>query len=96
MIRWSRAAKLPSLIRRRRVGWPRSRPANGATLSISLLVSSFELFELVGGKQMRLVDCDDDGTAAFVFLGGEVVHGLGYQACGVESGDASEAADDAE
>jgi hypothetical protein len=66
---------------------------NGATLSISLLVSSFELFELVGGEQMRLVDCDDDGTAAFVFLGGEVVHGLGDQGRGVEAGDPAEAAD---
>ena len=35
MIRWSRVAKLPSLIRRRNMGWPRSSPANGATLSIS-------------------------------------------------------------
>src|SRR5450756_2120500 len=52
-----------------------------------------ELFELVGGKQMRLVDGDDDGTAAFVFLGGEVVHGLGDQGRGVEAGDPAEAAD---
>ena len=32
--------KAPRLIRRRRVGWPSSRPVNGATESISLLVSS--------------------------------------------------------
>src|SRR6266568_6806720 len=39
-MRWSRAAKLPSLIRRRRVGWPTSSPVNGAMESISVLVSS--------------------------------------------------------
>src|SRR5450759_1416416 len=43
---------------------------------------------------MRLVDCDDDGTAAFVFLRGEVVHGLGDQRGGVETGDPAEAGDD--
>src|SRR5436190_24148887 len=34
-MRWSRAARTPSLMRRRRVGWPTSRQANGLRLSIS-------------------------------------------------------------
>jgi hypothetical protein len=35
---------------------------------------------LVGGEQVGLVDGDDDVAAAFVFLRGEVVHGLGDRA----------------
>jgi hypothetical protein len=48
---------------------------------------------LVRGQQVRFVDGHDDIPPAFVFLGGEVVHGLGDQAGGVESGDATEAGD---
>ena len=43
---------------------------------------------------MGFVDGHDDGSAAFVFLGGEVVHGLRDQACGVESGDAAKSGDE--
>jgi hypothetical protein len=40
------------------------------------------------------VDGHDDGPAAFVFLGGEVVHGLCDQRGGVETGDAAETGDE--
>jgi hypothetical protein len=92
-MRWSRAAKAPSLIRRRRVGWPSSSPVNGAALSLAVGEQA-ELFELVGGEEVCFVDGDDDGAAAFVFLGGEVLGGLGDQRGGVEPGGSAEAADD--
>src|SRR4029079_15521323 len=52
-----------------------------------------EFLEMVRGQQVRFGDCDDDIPSAFVFLGGEVVQGLGDQAGGVEPGDATEAGD---
>ena len=71
---------MPSLIRRRRVGWPDEQPGergDGVHLAVG---QQPQLLELVGGEQVGLVDGHDDGSAAFVFLGGEVVHGLGDQA----------------
>src|SRR5439155_2264814 len=35
-----------------------------------------QFFELVGVEQVRLVDHEHDGAAAFVVFGGEQVHGL--------------------
>ena len=62
-MRWSRAAKMPSLIRRRRVGWPTRRAANGEAESMSSLVSMRIAFELVGVEEVGFVD-DEDGVAA--------------------------------
>ena len=42
---------------------------------------------------MRLVEGDDDSAAPFVFLRGEVLHGLGDQRGGVEPGDPAQARD---
>ena len=66
---------------------------NGATLSNLAVGQEPQFLELVRGQQVRFVDGDDDIPSAFVFLGGEVVHGLGDQAGGVEPGDAAEAGD---
>jgi hypothetical protein len=52
-----------------------------------------QLLELARREQVRFVDCHDDSPSALMFLGGEVVHGLGDQAGGVEPGDAAEAGD---
>ena len=70
-MRWSSAAKVPSLIRRRRVGWPTSSAANGLAESMLGVGQQPQLFELVGGEQVGFVDGDHDATAAFVVLGGE-------------------------
>ena len=97
MIRWSSAAKVPSLIRRRSVGWPMSRQANGEwRVAVHLAVCDQPQFlELVGTQQVRLVQYHGGVVAAFVFLGGEQVHRLGDQRGLVEAGDAAECGDDA-
>ena len=45
-----------------------------------------QLLELVGVEQVRLVEDEDGGAAAFVFLGGEQVDGLRDQCRLVEAG----------
>ena len=86
---------MPSLIRRRRVGWPTSRQANGEWESISALVSSRSSSSWSAVEQVGFVEDEDDGAAAFVFLGGEQVDGLRDQRGLVEAGDAAEGGDDA-
>jgi hypothetical protein len=53
-----------------------------------------ELFELVGAQEVGFVQDQDDGSAAFVFLGSEQFGGLGDEGGLVESGDATECGDD--
>nr|WP_228759931.1 hypothetical protein [Pseudactinotalea sp. HY158] len=92
-MRWSSAAKVPSLIRRRRVGWPMSRQAkvSGSPFRVRQQTQFLELF---GGEQVGLVEDEDDGAAAFVFLGGQQVGGLGDEAGLVEARDGAEGGDD--
>jgi hypothetical protein len=54
-----------------------------------------QLFELVGVEEVGFVEDEDRGAAAFVFLGGEQVHGLRDQCRLVEARNAAEGGDDA-
>ena len=51
-------------------------------------------FQLVVCEQVRFVDDQDGGAAAFGVFGGEGVGGLGDEGGGVEAGDAAEGGDD--
>jgi len=95
VIRWSSAAKVPSLIRRRSVGWPTRRQTNGEWLSILAVREQPQLLELVGAEQVRLVEHHRGVAASFVFLGGEQAHRLGDQRRLVEAPDTSQSGDDA-
>jgi hypothetical protein len=54
-----------------------------------------QFLELVGVEQVRLVDDEYDGAAAFVFLGGQRVGGLRDERGLVEPRDAAERGYDA-
>jgi hypothetical protein len=74
-MRWSSAAKVPSLILRRRVGCPTSKATKGELLSISAFVRSLSSSSWPASRD-ALVEDEHDGAAAFVFFGGEQVDGL--------------------
>ena len=93
-MRWSRAARTPSLIRRRRVGWPTSRQANGERLVHVVVGEHADAFELVVVEQVGLVDDQDGGAAAFVVFGGEGVGGLGDRGWPCGCGEPAEGGDD--
>jgi hypothetical protein len=93
-MRWSRAANAPSLMRRRRVGWPTSKQAIGLAESMSAVGEQPHRLELVGVEEVGFVDPEDDLSAAFGGFGGEQLGGLWDERGGVEAGCAAERGDD--
>ena len=85
---------MPSLIRRRRVGWPMSRQASGQAGVEVVVGEHADGFELAGFEHVGLVDGQDGDPAAFGVLAGEQVHGLGGEGGVVGFGDAAERGDD--
>src|SRR5689334_7607757 len=93
-MRWSRAASKPSLIIRRRVGWPIRTVANGVLLSMSWLVSMRTDSSWAWSRRCASSMISTGGPASFCGLAGEHVVGLGGRGGGAVGGPAAEGGDD--
>src|ERR1700736_4852572 len=93
-MRWSSAESTPSFIRRRRVGWPTSRQANGLDESRSWFVRRRMASNWSWLRRWDFHD-HDGGAAALGVFGGERVGGLGGQGRVMGEGLATQRGDDA-
>ena len=76
---------MPSLIRRRRVGWPTSRQAKAGGGVHVVVGEHADGLELGVVEQVGFVDDQDGGAAAFGVLGGEQRRRPGGQGGGVDA-----------
>jgi hypothetical protein len=81
-------------MRRRRVGWPTRRQANGLRLSHLVVGEHADGFELGVVEQVGLVDDQDGDAAAFGVFGGQGVGGLRHEGGVVDQRVAAEREDD--